>query len=161
MGLYAALKPINSTLALFGLLFRLAENVLAIAFSLLDFAAVKAYLNSDISSAFTPKQLSSLITLLSDADAVQFNVSMVLLGIGSAFFFYLFLKSGYIPKTLSVLGLCACPIFVAVSFAFLYWPQFSARLQFGWYPMALAEISIGLWLLIKGLNFRQQGQQDV
>ena len=155
MGLYAALKPVNSTLALFGLLFRLAENILATAFALLDFAAVKAYTNGDISAAFTPKQLSALITLLAQADAVQFNVSMVFLGIGSAFFFYLFMKSRYIPKILAIYSLCACPIFTAASFAFLFWPQYAGRLQIGWYPLALAEISVGLWLLIKGLTFPQ------
>ncbi len=154
MGLYAALKPANSTLALFGLLFRLAENVLATGFALLDFVAVKAYSSADIGTAFTPKQLSAFLTLLSTADGVQFNVSMVFLGIGSAFFFYLFLKSGYIPKVLSVLGICACPIFVAASAGFLFWPQYAARLQLGWYPMALAEISVGFWLLIKGVNLR-------
>lgn len=154
MGLYATLKPAGSTLALFGLLFRLAENVLAISFSLFDLAAVKAYTSGSISAAFSPKQLSAFLSLLATADGVQFNVSMVLLGIGSAFFFYLFLKSGYIPKLLSVYGLCTIPIFIGVSFAFLFWPQYSGRLQLGWYPLAIAEISIGLWLLIKGIRLR-------
>jgi len=152
MGLYAALKPVESTLALFGLLFRLAENILATTFALLDFVAVKAYTGAEISAAFAPKQLSAFLTLLAEADAVQFNMSMVLLGIGSAFFFYLFFKSGCIPKALSILGLCAAPIFSAVSFAFLLWPQYSTMLRIGWYPMALAEISIGLCLMIKGVK---------
>ncbi len=154
MGLYVTLKPVNSTLALFGLLFRLAENILATAFAILDFAVVKAYSSGDISAVFTEKQLSALTALFSQAGAVQFNVSMVFLGIGSAFFFYVFLKSTYIPKVLSVFSLCASPIFIGASFALLFWPQYSARLQMGWYPMALAEVSIGLWLLIKGLNLQ-------
>ncbi len=161
MGLYAALKPIDSTLALFGLLFRLAENILGTAFALLDFVAVKAYSNAEISGAFSPKQLSSFFTLLTEAGAVQFNVSMVLLGIGSAFFFYLFLKSRYIPKVLSILGLCAAPIFSGVSFAYLLWPQYSAALRIGWYPMALAEISIGLWLMIKGVKPRASALKEM
>jgi hypothetical protein len=156
IGLYAALKPANSTLALFGLLFRLAENMLGTTFSLLDFVAVKAYSSPEISAAFTPKQLSAFLTLLAEAGAVQFNMSMVLLGIGSAFFFYVFLRSGYIPKALSILGLCATPIFAAVSLAYLFWPQYSTTLRLGWFPMALAEISIGFWLLIKGVNTRPQ-----
>ncbi len=154
MGLYVSLKPVNSTLALFGLLFRLTENILATAFVILDFAVVKAYAGGDMSAVFTEKQLSALTALLSQAGAAQFNVSMVFLGIGSAFFFYVFLKSAYIPKVLSVFSLCASPIFIGASFALLFWPQYSARLQVGWYPMALAEVSIGLWLLIKGLNLQ-------
>lgn len=41
MSLYVILKPIDSTLALFGLLFRLGENVLAATFSVLSFVARK------------------------------------------------------------------------------------------------------------------------
>ncbi len=154
MGLYAAVKPVNSTLALFGLLFRFAENTLALAFAILDFAMAQAYTRGDMSAAFTGKQLATLTALLSDAKAVQFNVSMVLLGTGSAFFFYLFFKSRYIPRALSMYGLCTCPIFIAASLGFLFWPQHSAKLQLGWYPLALAEVSIGLWLLVKGLNLQ-------
>lgn len=110
--------------------------------------------SGNMSAAFSPKQLSAFVSLLATAGVVQFNVSMVLLGLGSAFFFYLFLKSGYIPKVLSVYSLCTTPIFVGASFAFLFWPQYSGRLQLGWYPLALAEISIGLWLLIKGIRLR-------
>ena len=95
------------------------------------------------------------MTLLGQAYAVQFRVSMVFLGIGSAFFFYVFLKSGYIPKVLSLVCFWACPIFVEVSFAFLYRPQYASKLQLGWLPMALAEISVGLWLLIKGIQLRE------
>lgn len=90
------------------------------------------------------------MTLLDQANGIEFNVSMIFLGIGSAFFFYVFLKSRYIPKLLSLFSLWACPIFVAVSFTFLCWPRPSGYLRLGWLPMALAEICIGLSLLIKG-----------
>jgi hypothetical protein len=152
MGLYVAVKPINSTLALFGLLFRLAENILAMTFAVLDFAMVQIYTRSDIAAVFTDKQLIAITSLLSDAKAVQFNVSMVLLGIGSAFFFYLFSRSRYIPRALSLYSLYTCPVFIAASFGFLFWPQYAAKLQMGWYPLALAEMAVGLWLLIKGVN---------
>ncbi len=160
MGLYVAVKPINSTLALFGLLFRFVENILAVAFAILDFAMVQAYTRGDTTAVFSEKQLAMVTALLSEAKAVQFNVSMVFLGIGSAFFFYLFLKSNYIPKVLSMYGLCTCPIFIVASFGFLFWPQHAAKLQLGWYPLALAEILVGLWLLIKGLKLRPGIQTD-
>jgi len=152
MGLYVALKPVNSTLALFGLLFRLAENVVGAVFAVVDFTMVKAYTGGDLSAVFTEKQLSAVTTLLAHAGGIEMSVTMVFLGIGSAFFFYLFLRSGYIPKVLSVYSLCAAPIFIGVSFACLLWPQYSTKLQMGWLPLALAEISLGLWLLIKGLK---------
>ncbi len=152
MGLYVALKPVDSTLALFGLLFRLVENVLAMGFTIVKFAMVKAYTGSEMSGAFTEKQLAAGAALLGHAGQVQFNVSMIFLGIGSAFFYYLFWKSKYIPKTLAVYSLWTCPVFVAASAGVLFWPQYAARLQLGWYPLALAEMLLGLWLLIKGVK---------
>ena len=157
MSLYVTLKPIDSTLALFGLLFRLAENVLAATFSVLSFVAAKAYTSGSINTVFTSKQLSSVMTLLNQANGIEFNVSMIFLGIGSAFFFYVFSRSTYIPKLLSLFSLWACPIFVAVSFAFLCWPGLSSYLRLGWLPMALAEVGLGVWLLIKGIDLSQAG----
>ena len=152
MSLYATVKPIDSTLALFGLLFRLGENVLAAMFSTLSFVAARAYTGGSLATVFTAGQLSSGMALLDRANGTEFNIAMIFLGIGSAFFFYVFSRSAYIPKRLSLLSLCACPIFVAVSFAFLCLPNPSVYLRLGWLPMALAEISLGLWLLIKGID---------
>jgi uncharacterized Tic20 family protein len=153
MSFYAALKPVNGALALFGLLFRLVENTIGIVFSLLDFVMVKALTDSGVSGSFDAKQLGAFYKMLGEADGVEFNVAMICLGIGSAFFFYLLLKSRYIPRVLSILGLVACPIFSGVSLACLYWPQNTSMLHMGWYPMAAAEISVGFWLMIRGLKF--------
>jgi hypothetical protein len=152
MGLYVALKPVNSTLALFGLLFRVVENVLAIGFAIVSLAMVKAYTGGEMLAAFSAKQLAAGVGLLAHAGQVQFNVSMIFLGIGSGFFYYLLVKSGYIPKVLAVYSLWTCPVFVAASAGFLFWPQYAARLQWGWYPLALAEMLVGLWLLVKGVK---------
>ncbi|MGB7593369.1 MAG: DUF4386 family protein, partial [Terriglobia bacterium] len=68
--------------------------------------------------------------------------------------FYLFLRSNYIPKVLSALGLFGSALVTIVCFGSLILPQHAKLLQFGWGPLALAEILVGLWLLFKGVNLR-------
>lgn len=159
MGLYVTVKPVNSNIALFGLLFRLAENVLNAASVILMFVTLKLYLGAESADAFDARRLSVLMDLYSAAKASAFYVSMTFLGMGSILFFYLFLKSNYIPKALSALGLFASVPFTIVSFVYLLWPQYEKRLQLGWLPMAAAEISVGLWLLIKGVNLQARKEQ--
>jgi magnesium-transporting ATPase (P-type) len=152
MGLYVAVKPIDKNLALFALLFRMTENILGAAFSIITFAALKLYLGVDSANGFDAKQLSIYMGLLSTAYSVASLVGMIFLGMGSILFFYLFLKSKYIPKIISAWGVFASVLATIVAFACLYWPQYSKPLELGWAPIGLAEISVGLWLLIKGLN---------
>jgi len=130
MGLYVAVKPIDNNLALFALLFRSAENILGAAYAVLGFVA------------------------LNDARSIGFYVAMIFLGLGSLLFFFLFLKSNYIPKVLSAWGVFASVLFTIGGFALLLWPQYGTSLQLSWLPMALAELSVGLWLLVNGLNLR-------
>jgi hypothetical protein len=157
MGLYMTVKPINNNLALFALLFRLAESTLGCASGILSFVVLNLYLGAHSANAFNATLLSVFMNLFTGARSIEFNVAMVLLGIGSILFFYLFLKSSYIPKVLSAWSLFASALFTLVSFAFLLFPQYSKILQLGWLPMGVAEIAVGLWLLLKGVNLRTQG----
>ncbi len=156
MGLYMTVKPVNNSLALFALLFRLAESTLGCASGILSFTVLNLYLGAHSANAFNATQLTVFMDLFTGARSIEFNVAMVLLGIGSILFFYLFLKSSYIPKVLSAWSVFASALFTLVSLAFLLFPQYSRILQLGWLPMAVAEISVGLWLLVKGVNLRTQ-----
>jgi hypothetical protein len=157
MGLYMTVEPINSSLALFALLFRLAESTIGCASGILSFTVLNLYLGAHSANAFNATQLSVFMDLFTVARSIEFNVAMVLLGIGSILFFYLFLKSSYIPKVLSAWSLFASALFTVVSLTFLLLPQYSKLLQLGWLPMGVAEITVGLWLLLKGVNLGTQG----
>jgi uncharacterized membrane protein len=75
---------------------------------------------------------------------------------GSTIFFYLFLKSNYIPRVLSVLGLCSSVLAAIVFFGLLISPDHAATLRPGSIPIVVAEVLVGLWLLFKGVNVRTQ-----
>jgi len=154
MGLYVAVKPVDGNLALLAFLFRLAEATLGATQSIISYAFLKLYIGADSVNAFGANQLSVLMNLHSTANSAGMNIAAILFSIGSTLFFYLFLKSTYIPKILSALGLFASVLVTISSFASLISPQPAKTLQLGWLPIFVAEISVGLWLLFKGVNLR-------
>ncbi len=162
MGLYGAVKPVNNNLALLALVFRLVEATLFGVVSIVSFSALRLYNGTDSVNVFDAKQLSFLVTLSSDVGSAGFNIGAIFFGMGSIIFFYLFLKSNYIPKLLSALGLFGSVLVPIACFGSLIVPQHSGMLQFGWLPVAIAEILVGLWLLFKGVNLqpRENGTRD-
>ena len=74
---------------------------------------------------------------------------MLPFALGATLFYYLFYKSGYIPKVLNLLGLIAAPLaLIGILFSLLGYnvPIFVFILNLPF------ELGIGLWLLIKGIR---------
>ncbi len=156
MGLYVAVKPVDNNLALLALVFRLAEATLFGVQVIVSFAALKLYIGADSMNAFSANQLAALVNLRSVANSAGFNIAAIFFSMGSILFFYLFLKGNSIPKVLSALGLFGSVLVPIVCFGSLISPQHAKMLQFGWLPVGVAEILVGLWLLFKGVNVRPQ-----
>jgi len=154
MGLYGTVKRIDKNLALLALLFRLVEATLFGVLSIVSFVVLGLYVGADSMNAFDASQLAVLANLSSIAGSAGFDTAAIFFSMGSILFFYLFLKSNYIPKALSSLGLFGSVLVTVVCFGSLVLPQYAGVLQFGWLPVAIAEILAGIWLLIKGVNLR-------
>lgn len=151
MGLYVVVKPINENLALLALLFRLVESTAAVSQSFINFIVLNLYLGPNYTSAFDAKQLQALVGMHSIWASAS-SIAAIFFGFGSILFFYLFLKSTYIPKALSALGFFASLLVPIVSLGALVSPSHAGILQFGWLPILVAELSVGLWLLIRGIK---------
>jgi hypothetical protein len=154
VGLYVAVKPLDKHLALLALVFRLLEAAFVGGQAVLGFVVLKLYVSADSLNAFNGKQLSMFVTLHSTADLVAFNSLMIFFGIGSTIFFYLFFRSTYIPRLLSGVGLFGSALVPIICFGSLMWPQHAKMLQLGWVPIGLAEVLVGLWLLVKGVSLQ-------
>lgn len=85
--------------------------------------------------------------LANHAGSIATNISAIFFSIGSILFFYLFLKSRYIPTILSAFGVSASLIVTLMLFGILIFPEHAATLQIAWAPMAIAEVATGLWLI--------------
>ena len=150
VALYVAVRPVDRNLALAALLFRTSEAVIGAIGMVLAFAVLEITLGVREASAFDGAELATLTSLLSGAPSAE--ITALFFSLGSTIYFYLFLKSTYIPKALSALGLFGSLCYAAFWVAQLLAPETDALVLYASAPILLAELGTGLWLLIRGIN---------
>ena len=147
--LFLILQKQNKNIALVALGWYIAEaTILAVskinAFSLIPLSQEFVKAGSPDSSYF-----QTLGSLLYGADRSGYNIHMLFFCLGGILFYYLFYKSRYIPRVLSAWGL------IAVSLAFI--PTLLAFFDIDLFLMALPnlpfEITVGIWLMVKGIDY--------
>jgi hypothetical protein len=151
--LYLLLKPVNRSLALLAVFFRLVETTLA-CFAIVNSYVAMQFINDSPTKLFELNQIQ-LLSLLHSIYALTFVIVAVFLGLGSTMFNYLFYKSGYIPKILAGWGIFASLLLLISQFAIIVFPAVEKKIIPACYgPIALDEIALGLWLLFKGAKIR-------
>ncbi|PYT74223.1 MAG: hypothetical protein DMG39_03900 [Acidobacteria bacterium] len=155
--LYVTLKPVDPLLAQLAMYWRLGESFLGAAGMMGGFVRLGLYISPKSIAALGAEQSQALVGLTGDAGFASYNISAAFFGIGSILFFYLFFKSSYIPRTLSVFGVFASVLVPIMCFGTLVFPGSAGVLQYGWAPMAVAEVTTGIWLMVKGVNRQPQG----
>lgn len=150
IGLYVAVKPVDANLALTALLFRVVEAATGAMGIVSAFAVLQTYLVANHANAFDANQLGALVDL--GSRGVGTDVAAIFFSVGSTLFFYAFLKSRYIPRVMAAWGIIASLVYATVWFVSLILPQYSAVVIYGSLPILIAELSSGLWLLIRGIH---------
>jgi hypothetical protein len=155
--LYVTLKPVDKLLAQIAMYWRLGESFIGGAGMIFGFVKLGLYTSPQSLGALGTDQSQALMDLTRHAGFAAYNISAIFFSIGSTVFCYLFFKSRYIPRILSAFGVFASVIVTIMCFASLIFPEHTATLQYGWAPMAIAEVTTGFWLMFKGVNVRPQG----
>jgi Domain of unknown function (DUF4386) len=152
--LYVVLKPVSRGLALFATFVRLVETALFFAVTLKYFDMLGFLSGADYTTAFQAEQLQSLARLALSAHNAGYNVGLVLAGLGSTVFAWLWLKSGYVPKWLAGFGIFASVLLAGFTFAWMIVPAYAKIITVGIYggPIFLFEVAMGLWLLFRPLR---------
>lgn len=152
--LYTILKPAGRTLALAAAGFRLVAALMWGLTALHSLGALRLLGDAAYLQAFQPAQLQALarVQLASSYDA--YYVGLPFWALASTACGWLWFRSGYIPKALALSGVAASAWGVLCAAAFLAVPHFDRMVGASWYdlPLALFEITLGLWLLFKGLR---------
>lgn len=100
-------------------------------------------------------QLHTLSRLAINAFGFGFSIGFIFLGLGSAIFAYLLLKSRYVPQVLAGLGVFASLLFTVCALLIIVYPGTGDILQIvSFVPMGIYEVTLGLWLLIKGAKIQ-------
>ncbi len=152
---YQLFKPVNRSiplLAAFVMLMGCAMWTLCALFSLAPLLILKG---TSSLSAFAPEQLQTLALLLLRLNAQAYDIGLVFFGLWCILIGYLIVRSTFLPRTIGVLYALA-----GFGYLTLLWQPLAKYL----YPYNLAlagpgEISLLLWLLVKGVNVPKWKQQ--
>lgn len=159
---YVLLAPVHKGLALLGLSWRLAEVAVMFSLPSMSFAALQ-FIEGDAHLASMPEGTALGVTmmLLRSYD-YGFEAAMILLGLGSIVFNALLYKARYVPRLLAGYGVLSSIYLVGMTFAILLLPTQADTLRLiVFIPGTLGEISLGLWLAIKGVNLAQLHKQNL
>lgn len=151
--LYTILQPVHRTLALLSLLWILVETVMSVIIELSSFASL-LLINESTSMQFGAVRAHALLKMILDLRILGYGVVMLFFSLGYACFFYLFMRSSYIPAILSVSGLLLSLLLLLAVLVQMILPVtiIEMMVQISSGLVMLHQIALGLWLLIKGIN---------
>jgi hypothetical protein len=153
MALCEVLMPVNRSLALLATGWGLIETATLVVVTLSDLEVLRILSGADYLHAFEANQVQALARLSLSAHADTYNVGLVLAGLRSTAFCFLWFKSGFIPKALAGLGMVGSFLMGACAFSFIIFPEFAKVIPVEIYgaPIFFFELTMGFWLLAKGL----------
>jgi hypothetical protein len=150
---YVLLRPVNKNLALLAMLFNMVQTAVAVANKLNLLMAMFLLGDAAYLKALEPQQQHALAYLSVKTHDYGFGVALIFFGFECLVLGYLIFRSGYLPRILGVLMTVAGLGYLTNSFSLLLAPAFAAKLFPGiLLPAFIAELSLCLWLLVKGVN---------
>src|SRR5437660_5780931 len=154
--LYVIFAPVNRGLALAGALFRLVFAVLWLIAPLNSLAALRLLGDTPYLKIFEAERLQALARVQIAGSCDDYYVGLPFFGLAATVCAWLWLKSNYIPKGLSIFGVIASAWCVFCAVVYLIFPNFNKIVNDYIFdsPMALFELVVSFWLLFKGLSPR-------
>jgi hypothetical protein len=151
--LYILLRRVSRDIALAALCFNLVsiaiEGVAAVSLA----AALFPLASGPYLSAFAPEQINAMSMLAVRSHSAGFGIALIFFGVECVLLGYLIYRSSYMPRSIGVLMQIAGACYVINSFALLLSPPLSSLLFPAiLLPSLVAELSLALWLLVKGVN---------
>lgn len=157
---YVLLKPVNKQLALLAALFTLVQTATLVANKLNLLMPLFLFGDAEYLKAFAPDQLHALAYLSIKAHGYGFGIGLIFFGCECLVTGYLIFRSGYLPKILGVLIQIAGACYLTNSFALILAPAFAdAIFPAILVPCLIAEMSLCLWLIVKGVDVRKWNER--
>ena len=150
--LYVIFRPVSRGVALLAALWRLAFASAWVLLALHFFFALRLLNGADYLRPLGPDGAQALARFyLNGFDT--YYVGLLFYGLASTACSWLWLKSRYIPPALASFGLIGSIWCVACTLLLYVVPDFPNLVNLWWFdsPMALFELVVGVWLLVKGL----------
>jgi hypothetical protein len=146
---YMLLRPVSHRLALLSLLL----NLVSLAVEAVSKVFLLLVLPALAPGAYGPAQGPLLAHFALQAHDLAFNIALLFFGATCLVNGYLLFTSGYFPKAVGVLLQVAGGSYLVACWAALFAPALADRLLPGLLlPPFIGELSLCLWLLVKGVN---------
>jgi hypothetical protein len=155
---YEVLKPVNRSLSLLAAFFSLvacAVGAFSCVFDLVPFILLKGA--PYLTAAFTVDQLQALALMFLKVRVQANDIALSLFGLHCFGVGYLVFRSTFMPRIIGVLMLMAGVGWLT----FLLPPVAQSLAPFNMMPGALGEVSLALWLLLKGVNVQRWNEQEI
>jgi hypothetical protein len=145
--MYVILKKQNRKIAIVAMGLYLVEAAILAVSRIPAFALLRISQESVI--AGHPAYLQTLGNLFYESQSFGYDLHMLPFALGATLFYYLFYKSGFLPRVLSLWGLIAAPLaLIGILFALL---GYDVPI-FVFLPNLPFELTIGVWLMVKGIR---------
>lgn len=160
LSLYIILNSVNKSYVLLAVFLKLTEATLLAVNALGHFMALLILKGQNSSTLVEPGHIQAFIGLFISLYFSLGVFPMVFLGLSMMIFLYVLFKSKYIPEKLSGFGIASYALIFIYPVMTILSPDAAAMpvtqiILFT--PSILAELAIGSWLLMKGINVRQEG----
>lgn len=157
---YVLLRPVSNTLALLAAFFRLLQAAV-LGVNLLNlFFALQLFGAAGDSAALNAEQAQTLGMLFLDAHSIGYSLGLVFFGVYLFLIGYLVFRSGYLPRLLGGLLMLAAAGYLVDSFAQVLLTNYAAYANIlalvVFVPALVAELSLALWLLVRGVSVQQR-----
>jgi hypothetical protein len=153
LALYLLLRPVNRSLALLAVLFTLVQTAVAVVNKMALLIPLFLLGDAPYVKALTLGERDALAYICIRAHDYGFGLALIFFGMACIVEGYLIYTSGFLPRVLGILMLIAGPCYLLNSFALLLVPALASRLfPAVLLPAFVAEASLALWLVIKGVD---------
>lgn len=157
LALYALLKPVNTTLALLGSFWRVANAMLLAVGVAARLVSLDLLSNPNYMPLLNTDQGDALSLIFSGLHNRLSLMGLMFFCLGAGTHSWLLYKSGYIPRVISGLYLFACVEMLLCSFMFIVFPKTRAVVDPAFIvPDFFAELFAALWLALKGIKLPAQ-----
>lgn len=157
---YLLLRPVNKNLAMLSVFFGLIQTAVLVANKLNLVVPLLLLDNPSYLNVFEPNQLQALSYLFIKAHGYGFSIGLIFFGFECLIDGYLISKSTYLPKALGIMLTIAGLCYLTNSFVLILFPSFSDSVfSIVMAPIFIAELSMSLWLIIKGVNITKWNEK--
>ena len=150
--LYLLLRPVHQAIALMALVFNVVQTAVLAANKLTLIIPLLLINNDHTAAAFPAEQINAQIMLLLETHNYGFGLGLTFFGFACLGYGYLIVKSGYIPKVFGFLMALAGFCYLINSFVLMLYPALSPTVFMLMVICLVAELSLCLRLLIKGVS---------